>query len=139
MWAAISLLVIALTGCQRTPAEAQVRAAIATAAQAAGDANSSGVVAPLSEDFDGNAGELDRRTLANMIRLVHLRNEHVGVTVGPISVEQRGERMVATFTLALASGGRLFPNQMGVHTVETAWREEHGKWLCYSASWKRTM
>ncbi|MEO7068118.1 MAG: hypothetical protein ABI114_14495 [Rhodanobacter sp.] len=121
------------------PAEAQVRASIATATQAASRADSRGVVAPLSDDFDGNAGELDRRTLANMIRVAHLRGEHVGVTVGPITIEHRGERMVATFTLALTSGGRLFPDQMGVHRVETAWRQEHGKWLCYSASWQRAM
>lgn len=138
-WIAIALLAVALVGCRRTPDETQVRAAIAAAAQAASQGDSTGLVAPLSDDFDGNAGEMDRQTLDNMMRLAHLRDEHVGVTIGPISVEHRGERIVATFTVALTGGGRLFPDQMGVHRVESAWREEHGKWHCYSASWQRAL
>lgn len=139
LWIGISLLAMALVGCRRMPDEAQVRAAIAAVAQAAVSADSSGVVAPLSGDFDGNAGELDRRSLANMVRLIHLRGEHLGVTVGPIVIDHRGERMVATFSVALTSGSRIFPDQMGIHRVETAWRKEHGDWRCYSASWQRAL
>lgn len=133
------LFALALPACRRTPDEAQVRAAIASIAQAAEAGSASDVGAPLSEDFDGNAGQLDRRGLTGMIRLLALRGEHVGVTMGPVSVEPRGERMVASFTVTLTSGGRLLPDQLGVYQVESAWRKEDGAWRCYTASWKHSL
>lgn len=133
------LFALALPACRRTPDEAQVRAAIASIAQAAEAGSASDVGAPLSEDFDGNAGQLDRRGLTGMIRLLALRGEHVGVTMGPVSVELRGERMVASFTVTLTSGGRLLSDQLGVYQVESAWRKEDGAWRCYTASWKHSL
>ena len=134
-----ALLALALPACRRTPDEAQVRAAIASIAQAAEAGSAGDVGAPLSEDFDGNAGQLDRRGLTGMVRLLALRGEHVGVTMEPVSIEPRGERMVATFTVTLASGGRLLPDQLGVYQVESAWRKEDGEWRCYTANWKHSL
>jgi len=128
-----------LPGCRHTPDEVQVREAIAAVAQAAQAGAAGDVVAPLSDDFDGNAGELDRPALANMVRLVALRGEHVGVMLGPVTIEHRGARMVATFEVTLSSGGRLFPDRLGIYQVESAWRKQHGKWRCYTASWKHSM
>jgi hypothetical protein len=59
--------------------------------------------------------------------------------MGPVSIEHRGERMVASFTVTLtSSGGRLLPDQLGVYQIESAWRKEDGTWRCYTASWKHT-
>ena len=136
---AFALLALVLSGCRHTPDEQQVREAIAAVAQAAEAGAASDVSAPLSDDFDGNAGELDRRGLTNMVRLLALRGEHIGVTTGPVSIEHRGERMVATFTVTLTSGGKLLPDQLGLYEVESAWRRDDGKWRCYTATWKHTM
>jgi hypothetical protein len=138
----ITILLIAfvlLAACRHTPDEQQVREAIASVAQAAEAGAAGDVGAPLTDDFDGNAGELDRRGLTNMVRLLALRGEHIGATMGPVSIEHRGERMVATFTVTLTSGGKLLPDQLGLYQVESAWRNEDGKWRCYTASWKHTM
>ncbi len=137
--AAVALLVLASPACRRTPDEAQVREAIAAVVQAAEAGSASGVGKPLSEDFDGNAGTLDRRQLVDMVRLLGLRGEHIGVTMGPVSIERRGERMVASFTVTLTSGGKLLPDQLGLYQVESAWREEDGAWRCYSATWKHAL
>lgn len=137
--AVAALFALALPGCHRTPDEARVRAAIAAVAQAAEAGSASGVGEPLSEDFDGNAGALDRRGLTNVVRLLALRGEHIGVTMGPVSIEPRGQRMVATFTVTLTSGGRLLPDQLGIYQVESAWRNEDGTWRCYTATWEHTM
>ncbi|OOG42131.1 hypothetical protein [Rhodanobacter sp. C05] len=139
LWIVLVLCATALWGCRRTPDEAQVREAIASIAHAAESNAASDVVAPLSDDFDGNQGELDRRALANMVRLIALRGEHIGVTTGPVTLEHRGERMVATFTVTLTSGSHLLPDQMGVYQVESAWRKDDGQWRCYTASWKHSM
>jgi hypothetical protein len=65
------------------------------------------VLASLSDDFDGHGGELDRRALAKLVSMTSLRDKRVGVTTGPISIEHRGERMVASFVVALANRSRL--------------------------------
>ena len=135
----LAVLFVALAGCRHTLDETRVREAIASVEQAAERADAGGVVEPLSEDFDGNGGRLERKDLANLIRLARLRGEHVGVTLGPISVERRGERLVASFTASLTQGSRLLPDAAGVYQVETAWRREGDEWRCYSATWKRQL
>lgn len=136
---ALFLLALVLPGCRRPPDETRVRKAIAAMAQAAEAGSAGDLAEPLSEDFDGNGGRLDRRKLTGMVRLLALRGDHVGVTMGPVSIEHRSERMVATFTVTLTSGGKLLPDQMGVYQVESAWRDEDGDWRCYTATWKRVM
>ncbi|OOG55844.1 hypothetical protein B0E47_08265 [Rhodanobacter sp. B05] len=134
------VLPMGVSACRHTPDEEQVRQVIAAVSRGAESASAGDVVAPLSKDFDGNAGELDRRSLGNMVRLVALRGEHIGVTMGPVTIEHRGARIVATFTVGLSSGsGGLLPGRLGVYQVESAWRHEDGEWLCYSASWKRAI
>lgn len=135
----LALLFAALAGCRHTPDETRVREAIASAEQAAEQADAGGVVEPLSEDFDGNGGRLERKDLANLVRLARLRGEYLGVTLGPISVERRGERLVASFTASLTQGSRLLPDAAGVYQVETAWRREGDEWRCYSATWRRQL
>jgi len=130
---------LALAGCRHAPDEEQVRQAIASVAHAAEAGDASGVVKPLTDDFDGNAGDLDKRTLANLMRLVGLRGDHIGVTTGPISIEHRGGRMVAHLTVTLTSGGHVLPDQLVVYQIESAWRKDDGQWHCYSANWKQPM
>jgi len=137
-WMLAGLLAV-LAACHRAPDEARVRDAIASARQAAEQADAGGVVEPLSEDFDGNAGSLGRKDIANLVRLAHLRGERIEVTLGPISVERRGERLLADLTVTLTQGSRLWPDAAGVYQVESAWRREGSEWRCYSATWKRQL
>lgn len=133
------LIGVPITACRRTPDEVQVRAAIAAGAQAAQAGSASDLGAVLTDDFDGNAGELGRRDLVRMVAGLALRGEHVGATTGPIAIERRGDRLVADFTVTLTSGGRVLPDRLGVYRVETAWRREGGHWRCYRATWKRSL
>ena len=135
----LMLALMVLTACHRTPDETQVRAAITSVAEAAEQGVARNVLAPLSEDFDGNGGELDRRALGHLVRVFALRGEHIGVTVGPVAVERRGERLLATMTVTLTGGGRLLPDQAGVYRVQSAWRQQDGRWLCYTATWERAL
>ncbi|MEO9090852.1 MAG: hypothetical protein ABI247_11040 [Rhodanobacter sp.] len=139
MLVGLLVLPLALSACRHTPDEEQVRQAIAAVTHAAEAGSTSGVVKLLSDDFDGNHGELDRHTLANLVRITALRGERIGVTTGPIGIDHRGERMVATFTVTLSRRSRLLPDQVGLYQVESAWRKEGGKWRCYSASWKHVL
>jgi hypothetical protein len=128
-----------LAGCHHTPDEEQVRAAITAATTATGEADAGGLGDVLTDDFDGNEGRLDKRQLTGLLRLQRLRGERVSVLLGPVDVDRRGERIVATFTVTLGGGGRLLPDRLGVYRVESGWRGDDGTWRCYTATWKRAL
>ncbi len=132
-------LMAGLAGCHHPPDETRVREAIARTADAAEAGRAGDVADALSDDFNGNEGELDPRRLVGLLRMVTLRGDHVGVTLGPVDVRRQGDRMMADFTATLTSGGRLLPSQLGVYKVQTAWRREHGDWVCYWAHWTRPL
>ena len=133
---AVSVLFAA---CHRAPAEEAVRRAVAEAAQAAEAVDAGAFRDRLGEDFTGNRGEVDRRQLVDLLRLAKLRGETIHVLMGPVTVEPRGDRFVATFTVTLTSGGRLLPSDIGVYRVESAWRSESGDWVCYAATWSHRL
>lgn len=133
--AAISTMV----GCHRAPDESLIRQAIEHAATAAEHTDAARLGDQLTDDFDGNGGELDRKPLMDLLRVAHFRGETIHAVTGPVTIEQRSERYVATFTVTLSSGGKLLPAQIGVYNVETAWRRDGRDWRCYSASWKQPM
>lgn len=137
-WMALFTLMVGLAACHRPPDEQRVRQAIAAGAQAAEAADAGDFGDIIGNGFDGNEGAFDRRRLLGMLRLMRLRGEHVTVLMGPVSMELRGQRYVATFTVTLgSSNSRLLPRRLSVYHVTSAWRLEDGDWLCYSAHWKR--
>ena len=135
----LCLLLALLTGCRHAPDEERVRDAIAATAEAAEAGKAGDTVAALSDDFDGNAGALDRRALANLVRAYALRGQKVHVLMGPTEVSRRGDRMTATFTVTLTAGAGVLPDDAGAYTVETGWRKDGGEWRCYTATWKHAL
>jgi hypothetical protein len=133
--AAISTMV----GCHHAPDELLIRQAIEHASSAAEQTDASLLGDQLSHDFDGNGGDLNRKQLVDLLRVAHFRGETIHAVTGPVTIELHGERYVATFTVTLTSGGKLLPAQMGIYKVETAWRRDGGRWLCYSARWTQQM
>jgi len=139
-WIALAFLLLsALAGCRHTPDEEQVRKAIAMTVAGAEAAKASDAVEALTDDFDGNTGELDKRSLANLVRVYALRGQSIHVLLGPTTIEPRGERMVATFPVTLTAGAGVLPDNAGAYRVETGWRKEGGEWRCFTASWKRAL
>lgn len=130
------LLAAVLVACSHPPDEVQVRAAIDAGANAVRSSDPGDLSDVLSKAFDGNDGLLDRRTAVNMVRVARLRRESVKVVMGPVSLERRGDRFVATFTVTLAGGQSWLPSDLGVYHVSSGWRNEDGHWRCYVATWK---
>jgi hypothetical protein len=129
----------ALAGCRHTPDDEQVRKAIAAAASGAEAGSGGDTTAALTDDFDGNVGDLRKQDLANLVRVFALRGQKVHVLLGPVSVEPRGERQVATFTVTLTAGAGVLPENAGAYQVETGWRKDGKAWRCFTATWKRAL
>lgn len=135
----VLFVAVALPACRHGSDEDQVRQAIASAAAAARDNDADGVLAQVGDDFTGNDGELDRHGLKQLLVLRAFRRDSTGVLIGPVSVERRGDRLVATFILTLTGGkpDSLLPDRADVFAMTTAWKRENGRWRCYSADWKQ--
>ncbi len=135
----LALLLAVLAGCHRAPDEVLIRQAIDKTAQATEQVDASAAVAALSDDFDGNGGTMTRQDIANLLRAAKFRGETLHAVMGPVDVQPRGERYMASFTITLTSGGKLFPSELGVYKVETAWRREGREWRCYNATWTQQL
>lgn len=135
----VAIVAFRLAGCHRTADEVQVREAIAASVSAAEAGHARDAVDALSDGFDGNVGQLDKRGLANLVRASALRGQKIHALTGPVLVERRGERMIATFTVTLAAGSGLLPDDAGAYRVESGWRKEGGEWRCFTATWSRAL
>lgn len=139
-WISLFVIVLALMGgCRHAPGDEKVRKALAAAVQGAEAGSAGDTVQALTDDFDGNGGQLDKRALANMVRALSLRGQKAHALMGPVTVDRLGERIVATFTVTLTAGTGVLPDDAGVYKVETGWRKDGDDWRCFSATWKRAL
>jgi hypothetical protein len=135
----ILVLVLLMAGCHRTPDDVLIRQSIDAAVHATEQVDAAALTGQLTDDFDGDDGTMRRQDIGNLLRVASFRGETLHAVLGPVDVEPRGERYVADFTLTLTSGGKLFPSQLGVYKVETAWRKEGHDWRCYGATWTQQL
>ncbi|MBE1160996.1 hypothetical protein [Dyella acidiphila] len=135
--AALSVLVLA--ACHRKPDEVLIRQSIDASVQATERVDAAALLGQLTDDFDGNGGAMRGQDIGNLLRMASFRGETLHAVLGPVDIEPRGERYVADFTITLTSGGKVFPSQLGVYKVETAWRREGHDWRCYEATWTQQL
>lgn len=123
-------------GCAHPSDEERIRSAIEAMKSAAEARQPAGVLAEVADDFTGNGGELDRDALGRFLKIQFLRNETVGVGLGPITVDVDGNRATAKFDVTLSDGSRRWlPAGRETRSAVTGWRREGSRWLCYNATW----
>lgn len=134
----VFLVAVALaSGCSLTPEEVRIREAIAAMEQAVESREPRSFMAYVADDFNGNAGAVDRVGVHNLLRAQFLRNESIGIVLGPITVERAGERATAKFTATLTGGdGGWLPKEGAVYEFTTGWKNDGGEWRCNNAEWK---
>lgn len=123
------------TGCRRTPPEQALRRDL-SALQAAIETRDAGELRGfLAEDFIGNDG-LDREGVRRLASLHFMRNNQVGVTVGPLDVEVQGKHATVRSTVVLTGGSRgLLPESGSIYEVRSGWRMEGDAWRMTSLAW----
>lgn len=128
--------VLLLAACSRPADEQALRAAIEAMQAAAEAREASGVVEHFAENFAGQQG-LDRERMRRLLALQFMRNQRVGVTLGPISVHIEGPLAEAEFRLLLTGfQDGLLPARADGYRVVTGWRVEDGRWLLERAEWE---
>jgi len=133
-------LVVLLVACSRTSDEQRIREAMAAMQQAMEARDPRAFMSHITEDFVGNEAEVDRNALANLLRIEVLRNDRIGVTLGPIEIDMQGDRakaqVLATFT---GGSGGLLPEHGSVYAITSSWKHQGGEWRCYNARWKQQL
>jgi hypothetical protein len=134
-----------LCACARTPDEQRIREAM-TAMQHAMEAHHpKDFLAYIDTDFVGNGGSgseaiFDRAGLANLLRVEVLRNDSVGVTMGPIDIEMQGDRATAHVVTTFTGGsGGLLPEHGAIYAITSGWKKVDGNWRCYNATWSQKL
>jgi hypothetical protein len=130
------LVLIALTGCADPPDEAALRARIDSLQEAVEARDTGALLEAVDPEFGGPDG-MDRDGLRRYATLMLLRQQNVGVAIGPVDVELRGDRAAARFDAVVTGSNRFIPEGVEARRVETVWRLEGGDWVLVSADWSK--
>ena len=126
-------------GCSHPPAEEAIRGTIESMRTAAESRSASGVLDGIANDFTGNDGSVDRDGLARLLKLEFLRNQSIGVRLGPIDVKLDGDRATATFDMTVSDTSRRWlPSGRETFAVTTGWRRDGSRWVCINARWSNS-
>lgn len=130
------LALAALAACARDTPEMALRAELQRMQTAASERKASDFMEGVAADFIGNEG-MDRAALHNLMRAQVLGNSTIGVTTGPVEIEQKDGQATVRFTVLLTGGsGRFVPDSAQTYSITSGWRIEDGEWRVYYAQWK---
>lgn len=132
--------IVLLAACARTPDEQRIRETIRAMQHAVEDRKPRDFMAHVANDFVGNEAAFDKAALLDLLRIEVLRNDQVGVTLGPIDVELQGDRATVHLTATLTGGsGSLLPERGAVYSITSGWKREGRDWVCYSGRWEQEL
>ncbi len=127
---------LALAGCAVPPDEAALRGRIVEM-QAALEARDADTLLEAVDDEFGGPDGMDRNGLRRYATLMLLRQQNVGVTLGPVEVELYGDRASARFDAVVTGTNRFIPEGVEARRVETVWRRDGEDWVLVSADWSK--
>lgn len=136
----VCVALLTLVACSRTQDDQRIRDNIHAMQQAAEARNPRQFMEHVTSDFSGNQGSVDREGLHNLLRAIVLRNEKIGVTLGPIDVDVQGNRATATLMATLTGGqGSLLPEHGAIYSIKSGWRRDGKDWICFAATWEEKL
>ena len=129
-----------LPACKRTPDEQRIRENITAMEQAMENRDPRAFMAHIADDFIGNDAAFDRNALHNLLRAEALRNDSIGVILGPIDIDLQGDRATVHLTATFTGGsGGALPERGSVYTITSGWRREGRDWVCFSGRWEQEL
>ena len=104
----LALLAATLLACARPADEAALRERISAMQEAIEARDADSLLQAVDPEFGGPDG-MDRDGLRRYATLMLLRQQRVGVALGPVEVEFHGERAAARFDAVVAGANRFVP------------------------------
>lgn len=133
--AALMLGMTVVAACSRHAPEEALRERVAGLQESIERRDASEVSGALAEDFIGPGG-LDRHGARRLAQATFLRYRNVGLEIGPLDVELKGDGATVRFTAMLRGGEGMLPQDARLYDVRTGWRREGDDWELVNASWQ---
>ena len=131
------LLALALTaGCARSDPERELRATIATMAQAIEKRDPAAFLEAVSEEFTRESGAFGKQDAKRTLLAAYLRNEKIRVSAVVTDVRIEGDRAFAQVRVVATGGTGPLPERGQTWDFDSAWRRERGQWRVYNAEWR---
>lgn len=134
--ACLFLLATTLAACAGDTPEQRLRDTIAAMAEAVEAKDPGGFIEHVSDDFDGDHGQFDRRSLRAFLTAQMMRKQSLGVTLGPLDVKVQGDRATVRVDAIVTGGEGLIPDSGEHLDIESGWKLVDGEWVCYVAELK---
>lgn len=133
------LLALALalgTACTRSDPERELRATIASMAQAIEKRDPAAFLDAVSDDFTRESGDFGKQDAKRTLLAAYLRNEKILVNAVVTDVRIEGDRAFARVRVVATGGAGLLPERGQTWEFDSAWRRERGQWRVFNAEWR---
>jgi ketosteroid isomerase-like protein len=134
--AAAALLALALAACGRSDPEREVRATIATMAQAVARRDPAPFLDAVADDFTRESGAFGKQEARRALAGAFLRNERIDVAAVVTEVRIEGTRAFAKVRVVATGGAGILPERGQTWEFDTAWRRDGGRWKVFNAEWR---
>jgi ketosteroid isomerase-like protein len=134
--AAAALLALALAACSRSDPEREVRATIATMAQAVAQRDPAPFLDAVADDFTRESGAFGKQEARRVLAGAFLRNERIDVAAVVTDVRIEGTRAFAKVRVVATGGAGILPERGQTWEFDTAWRRDGGRWKVFNAEWR---
>lgn len=124
-----------LCACSSETPEAVLKREIGEMHDAIERKDSGGFLKYVTDDFKGEGGGTDKRTLRGLLAAQLMGHDKIAVTLGLPDIAITGDRATVKVS-ALVVGGKWLPTEGRTLEIESGWQLEGGTWKCYSAEWK---
>lgn len=133
---AFGLLVVG--GCGHEDAEMALRRQVQAGIEALAERDHGAFMSIVADDFAGPQG-LDSSGASQMARLYFLRFRQIRLIAGPLNVDMADRRARVAFSVALAGGQGLLPDQAQAYQIDSAWRRDDDDWRMIALEWRPVM
>jgi ketosteroid isomerase-like protein len=136
--AAVAMLVVVtlLAACARSDPEKELRATIATMAQAIEQHQVGDALDSVADDFTRESGAFGKQDARRLLAGAMLRNERIQLSATVTDVRIEGERAFVKLRVIATGGAGLLPERGQTWEFDTVWRREQGRWKVYNAEWR---
>jgi ketosteroid isomerase-like protein len=135
----IAVLVVcatALAACGRSDPERELRATIATMAQAVEQRDPAAFMEAVAEDFTRESGAFGKQDAKRVLVATYLRNEKINLTAVVSDVRIEGDRAFAKVRVVATGGAGMLPERGQTWDFDTVWRREGSAWRVFNAEWR---
>lgn len=131
----LALFAVFIGACGTQSPEVAIRREISAMQVAIEKREPAGFLKYVTEDFQGQGGQVDRNTLRGVLAAQLMGHDRVAVTLGVPDVAVHGDRATVKVS-ALVVGGQWLPEHGQTLEIESGWAREGNEWKCYAATWK---